>query len=130
MHRPAPSVTIRPPVRNLRKIKLHWWILIGIGIGALLGGALNRAYYTDIAAQAQRRRTSGDWSDVAATMTQRGVTAALVASTSGAPIGIVTDHDIRSRVVAAGKAVDDRRRRRLSSSSGQSNSASTPIGSR
>jgi CBS domain-containing protein len=45
--------------------------------------------------------------DVATTMTERGATAALVASGSGAPIGIVTDHDIRSRVVAAGKAVDD-----------------------
>lgn len=44
---------------------------------------------------------------VATTMTERGVTAALVASASGAPIGIVTDHDIRARVVAAGKAVDD-----------------------
>jgi PAS domain S-box-containing protein len=45
--------------------------------------------------------------DVASAMTERGVTAALVASASGMPIGIVTDNDIRSRVVAAGKAVDD-----------------------
>ncbi|MEX1296185.1 MAG: DUF294 nucleotidyltransferase-like domain-containing protein [Candidatus Limnocylindrales bacterium] len=45
--------------------------------------------------------------DVATTMTERGATAALVASATGAPIGIVTDHDIRSRVVAAGKAIDD-----------------------
>ena len=45
--------------------------------------------------------------DVAAAMTEHGVTAALVASTTGMPIGIVTDHDIRARVVAAGKAVDD-----------------------
>ena len=44
---------------------------------------------------------------VATTMTERGVTAALVASASGAVIGIVTDHDIRARVVAGGKAVDD-----------------------
>lgn len=44
---------------------------------------------------------------VATAMTERGVTAALVASGSGTPIGIVTDHDIRSRVVAVGKAVDD-----------------------
>jgi PAS domain S-box-containing protein len=45
--------------------------------------------------------------DVAATMTERGATAALVASTTGAPIGIVTDRDIRARVVAVGKAVED-----------------------
>jgi CBS domain-containing protein len=45
--------------------------------------------------------------DVAASMTERGATAALVASGSGAPIGIVTDRDIRARVVAVGKAVDD-----------------------
>ncbi|MGD8684622.1 MAG: DUF294 nucleotidyltransferase-like domain-containing protein, partial [Chloroflexota bacterium] len=45
--------------------------------------------------------------EVAGTMTERGVTAALVASTSGTPIGIVTDRDIRARVVAVGKAVDD-----------------------
>ncbi len=45
--------------------------------------------------------------DVASAMTERGVTAALVASGSGAPVGIVTDHDIRARVVATGKAVDD-----------------------
>ncbi len=45
--------------------------------------------------------------DVATTMTERGVTAALVASASGTPIGIVTDRDIRARVVAAGKAVGD-----------------------
>ena len=34
---PAASVTIRPPVTKLTKIKLHWWILIGIGIGTILG---------------------------------------------------------------------------------------------
>ena len=45
--------------------------------------------------------------DVAATMTERGVTAALVASNAGTPIGIVTDRDIRARVVAMGKAVGD-----------------------
>ena len=44
---------------------------------------------------------------VATTMTERGVTAALVASSSGVPIGIVTDHDIRARVVATGRAADD-----------------------
>jgi PAS domain S-box-containing protein len=44
--------------------------------------------------------------DLATQMTERSVTAALVATASGAVIGIVTDHDIRARVVAEGMSVD------------------------
>jgi Na+/H+-dicarboxylate symporter len=40
-------------VTKLRNIKLHWWILIGILVGAIVGTALNRTYYTDIADQAR-----------------------------------------------------------------------------
>jgi len=37
----------------MRKLKLHWWILIGILAGAVLGTVFNRVYYPDIAAQAR-----------------------------------------------------------------------------
>ncbi len=43
---------------------------------------------------------------VAARMTERGASAALVASPSGGVIGIVTDHDIRARVVAQRGSLD------------------------
>jgi CBS domain-containing protein len=42
---------------------------------------------------------------VAAQMSHQSVSAALVVSESGAAIGIVTDHDLRARVVAQGKDV-------------------------
>ncbi len=42
--------------------------------------------------------------DLATLMTERAATAALVESASGSVIGIVTDHDIRARVVAERKA--------------------------
>jgi PAS domain S-box-containing protein len=45
--------------------------------------------------------------ETARQMTERGATAALVASGSGAIIGIVTDHDVRARVVAEGGTPDD-----------------------
>ncbi len=45
--------------------------------------------------------------DVAQRMTERGSTAALVASASGAIVGIVTDRDIRARVVAQQKVFDE-----------------------
>jgi PAS domain S-box-containing protein len=40
-------------------------------------------------------------------MTERHATAALVASESGAVIGIVTDHDLRARATAEGRDLDD-----------------------
>jgi PAS domain S-box-containing protein len=40
-------------------------------------------------------------------MTERHATAALVASGSGAVIGIVTDHDLRARALAEGRTPDD-----------------------
>ena len=44
--------------------------------------------------------------DVARRLTERQVTAALVASESGAIIGIVTDHDLRARAMAEGRLGD------------------------
>ena len=44
--------------------------------------------------------------DLATQMTERGATAALVAGKSGAVVGIVTDHDLRARVVTGGMAPD------------------------
>ena len=35
------------------KIKLHWWILIGIVIGAITGTVFNRTYYPEIAREAE-----------------------------------------------------------------------------
>ncbi len=46
-------------------------------------------------------------SDAAMRMTEREVTAALVASGSGVVIGIVTDHDLRARVVAQRRSLDE-----------------------
>jgi proton glutamate symport protein len=34
-------------------IKLHWWIFLGIAVGVLLGVALHRVYYEDIAREAR-----------------------------------------------------------------------------
>ncbi len=45
--------------------------------------------------------------EVARRMTERHATAALVASEIGAIIGIVTDHDLRARAMAEGRAGDD-----------------------
>jgi len=41
------------------KLKLHWWILIGIVVGALVGTAINRSYYPTISQQA-RQEIFGD----------------------------------------------------------------------
>ena len=35
------------------KLKLHWWILIGIVVGALAGTAVHRSYYPTISQQAR-----------------------------------------------------------------------------
>ena len=35
------------------KLKLHWWILIGIVVGALAGTAVHRSYYPTISKQAR-----------------------------------------------------------------------------
>jgi PAS domain S-box-containing protein len=45
--------------------------------------------------------------DVASRMTDRHASAALVASPSGAVVGIVTDQDLRARAVARGRTPDD-----------------------
>jgi Na+/H+-dicarboxylate symporter len=43
----------------VRKIKLHWWILLGILAGAVAGAAFNNLYYPDIAREA-RQNVLGD----------------------------------------------------------------------
>ncbi|MCP3981705.1 MAG: dicarboxylate/amino acid:cation symporter [bacterium] len=43
----------------MRKIKLHWWILIGILIGTAVGWVLNATYYPDIARQARENVFEG-----------------------------------------------------------------------
>ncbi len=48
------------------RLKLHWWILIGILAGTIAGTAFNRAYYPDIARQARETVFDGQPYDEAA----------------------------------------------------------------
>jgi Na+/H+-dicarboxylate symporter len=52
-------------VSYLKKIKLHWWIFLGILVGASLGVALNQTYYRDIATQARVNVLGADSADTA-----------------------------------------------------------------
>jgi Na+/H+-dicarboxylate symporter len=45
----------------VRKVKLHWWILLGIVVGALAGAAFNSAYYPDIAREARENILGDTW---------------------------------------------------------------------
>ncbi len=44
------------------KLKLHWWILIGIVVGALVGTAVHRSYYPSISQQAREEILGETWS--------------------------------------------------------------------
>ena len=56
LHRAPPFGYDGAPVR---KIKLHWWILAGILVGAIAGTLFNNAYYPDIAREARHRVFDG-----------------------------------------------------------------------
>jgi proton glutamate symport protein len=45
----------------MKKIGLHWWIFLGIGVGVVWGALLNGAYYEDIAAAVHQDILGAQW---------------------------------------------------------------------
>jgi len=45
----------------MRRVKLHWWILLGIAVGVLWGTWLNRAYYAQLESRAKAEILGPTW---------------------------------------------------------------------
>ncbi len=59
------------------KVKLHWWIFLGIAAGALWGTWLNRAYYADLEARAKLAVLGPSWSAEAEVAASKRIQAAV-----------------------------------------------------